>query len=178
MPKSKDSTARITMFHKLRIPFVFTLESSFAGANRGALSGKHFSQRDLSNVGIYVLKAFWEVKKLLLNKNKMKEVSAEAMATAKTSNDDDPDSEGCDSSEEEGELQASATAKKAIEVIQGEKSPGTRGCHDRNDNNGDSPSLSSPVLTDRKVTEFPSQSKPVITLQMIKGTDDKKLTME
>lgn len=39
MPKSKDSTARITMFHKLRIPFVFTLESSFAGANKGALSG-------------------------------------------------------------------------------------------------------------------------------------------
>ena len=55
MPKSKDSTARITMFHKLRIPFVFTLESSFAGANRGALSGLHFSQRDLQNVGKYVL---------------------------------------------------------------------------------------------------------------------------
>ena len=35
MPKSKEATARITMFHKLRIPFVFTLEASFAGANRG-----------------------------------------------------------------------------------------------------------------------------------------------
>lgn len=55
MPKSKDSTARISMFHKLRIPFVFTLEASFAGANRGALAGKHFSQRDLMNVGKYVL---------------------------------------------------------------------------------------------------------------------------
>ena len=47
MPKSKDSTARITMFNKLRIPFVFTLESSFAGANKGALAGLHFSQGDL-----------------------------------------------------------------------------------------------------------------------------------
>ena len=34
----------------------------------------------------------------------MKQVSEEAKATAKPSNDDDADSEGCDSSEEEGEL--------------------------------------------------------------------------
>ena len=68
MPKHKEATARIAMFHKLRIPFVFTLEASFAGANMGELRGKHFSQRDLMNVGKYVLKAFWEVKKLQLNK--------------------------------------------------------------------------------------------------------------
>jgi hypothetical protein len=37
MPKSKESTARITMFHQLKIPFVFTLEASFAGASRGKL---------------------------------------------------------------------------------------------------------------------------------------------
>jgi hypothetical protein len=55
MPKSKESTARITMFHKLRIPFVFTLEASFAGANRGALAGKHFSQGDFEKVGKFVL---------------------------------------------------------------------------------------------------------------------------
>ena len=78
MPKSKDSTARITMFHKLRIPFVFTLEASFAGANRGALAGKHFSQRDFMNVGKYVLKAFWEVKKLELNKVLLKQITEEA----------------------------------------------------------------------------------------------------
>ena len=66
------------MFHKLRIPFVFTLESSFAGANKGALAGYHFSQGDLSNVGRYVLQAFWEIKKLLLNKSLLKEVAAEA----------------------------------------------------------------------------------------------------
>jgi len=60
------------MFHKLRIPFVFTLEASFAGASKGQLSGKHFSVRDLLNVGKYVLKAIWEVKKLELNKNLLK----------------------------------------------------------------------------------------------------------
>lgn len=55
MPKSKESTARITMFHQLKIPFVFTIESSFAGANQGALKGKHFSTGDLMNVGKCVL---------------------------------------------------------------------------------------------------------------------------
>ena len=55
MPASKDSTARITMFHKLRIPFVFTLEASFAGASKGHLAGKHFSQGDFEKVGKYVL---------------------------------------------------------------------------------------------------------------------------
>ena len=55
MPKSKEGTGRITMFHKLRIPFVYTLEASFAGASRGNLAGKHFSQKDLMNVGKYVL---------------------------------------------------------------------------------------------------------------------------
>lgn len=74
MPKSKESTARVTMFHKLRIPFVFTLEASFAGASKGDLNGKHFSQGDLINVGKYVLKAFWETKKLSLNKNMLKQI--------------------------------------------------------------------------------------------------------
>ena len=43
MPKMKESTARIAMFKQLRIPFVFTLEASFAGASKGALAGQHFS---------------------------------------------------------------------------------------------------------------------------------------
>jgi len=55
MPKIKESTARVSMFHKLRIPFVFTLEASFAGASKGHLAGKHFSQQDLMNVGKYAL---------------------------------------------------------------------------------------------------------------------------
>lgn len=62
------------MFHKLRIPFVYTLEASFAGASRGNLAGKHFSQKDLMNVGKYVLQAFWEVKKLQMDKNLLKQI--------------------------------------------------------------------------------------------------------
>ena len=60
------------MFHKLRIPFVFTLEASFAGASKGRISGQHFSCRDMMNVGKYVLKAIWECKKLFLNKGLLK----------------------------------------------------------------------------------------------------------
>lgn len=101
MPKSKDSTARITMFHKLRIPFVFTLESSFAGANKGSLAGQHFSNGDLMNVGKYVLQAFWEIKKLILNKNLLKEITAEAQSLTKVTNDEENDSDGCSSSEED-----------------------------------------------------------------------------
>ena len=78
MPKNKESTARITMFHQLKIPFVFTIEASFAGANQGHLKGKHFSAGDLINVGKHVLKTVWEVKKLMLNKNLLKQMAAEA----------------------------------------------------------------------------------------------------
>ena len=46
MPPGKASTARMTMFNKLRVPFVFTLEASFAGASSGRLAGKHFSAGD------------------------------------------------------------------------------------------------------------------------------------
>jgi hypothetical protein len=101
MHKSKDSTARITMFHKLRIPFVFTLEASFAGASKGKLAGKHFSQGDFENVGLYVLRAIWETKKLELNKNLLKQIMDEASRTAKISNDDAEESEGCSSEEDE-----------------------------------------------------------------------------
>ena len=99
MPKSKEATARISMFHKLRIPFVFTLEASFAGASIGKLAGKHFSQGDLMNVGKYVLQAFWAVKKLELNKTLLKQVTEEAIIHSKAGNEDDSD--GCSSSEDE-----------------------------------------------------------------------------
>ena len=116
MPKSKESTARITMFHKLRIPFVFTLEASFAGANRGQLAGKHFSQGDFEKVGKHVLYAIWECKKLELNKNLMKQVMDEASKIAKVSNDDAEESDGCSSSEDDTALPTSST--KAMQIIQ------------------------------------------------------------
>ena len=59
MPKSKESTSRITMFNQLKVPFVFTLEASFAGANKGKLANEHFSIRDLENIGKAVLKTIY-----------------------------------------------------------------------------------------------------------------------
>jgi hypothetical protein len=72
MPKSKESTARVTMFQKLKIPFVYTLEASFAGASKGLKAGQHFSQKDFTNIGKHVLKAIWDIKQLELNKNLLK----------------------------------------------------------------------------------------------------------
>ena len=78
---------------------MFTIECSFAGASKGKLSGKHFSCRDLMNVGKSLLKAFWETKKLFLNKNLLKQISAEAQSQVRHKEGDE-DSEGCSSSEE------------------------------------------------------------------------------
>ena len=68
------------MFHHLRIPFVFTLEASFCGANKGALAGKHFSLGNLLDVGKAVLRGLWAYKKTLLTQSvsKIKEINAEA----------------------------------------------------------------------------------------------------
>jgi hypothetical protein len=60
---------------------------------------------------------------LLLNKNLLKEITAEAQSLTKVTNDEDHDSEGCSSSEEDIEPPTSANAKKAIEVILEEVSP-------------------------------------------------------
>ncbi len=77
MPKSKESTARISMFHELKIPYVFTLEASFAGANRGNLNGHHFSIGDLENVGKAVLKCLYQAKCLEYDKPRLKEIQIE-----------------------------------------------------------------------------------------------------
>ena len=87
------------MFNHLRIPFVFTLEASFAGANRGALAGKHFSLGNLTDVGKGVLRGLWQYKKTLLSGSvaKLKEVNAEAEAKFTKERDID---EGSSSEEE------------------------------------------------------------------------------
>lgn len=100
MPKSKESTARITMFHQLKIPFVFTLEASFAGSNRGKLQGQHFSIGDLENIGKYVLKAIYQTKQIEGNKKLIKELSLEIDASfGYEGKEDGDDSDG--SSDEE-----------------------------------------------------------------------------
>ena len=70
------------MFHHIGIPFVFTLEASFAGANRGALAGKHFSLGNLTDVGKGVLRGIWSYKKTLLTGSiaKLKDLNLEAEA--------------------------------------------------------------------------------------------------
>lgn len=49
--KSKESTARVVLFKNLRIPNIFTLESSFCGNEHGPYKDKHFTREDLQQVG-------------------------------------------------------------------------------------------------------------------------------
>lgn len=49
--RSKESTARITMWRELKIPAIYTMEASFCGADRGPLAGAHFSPDHLQECG-------------------------------------------------------------------------------------------------------------------------------
>lgn len=57
----------------------------------------------------------WEVKKLELNKNLLKQITEEATKGARASADDGDESDGCSSSEEDEQLPT--TSKKAIAII-------------------------------------------------------------
>ena len=49
--KAKEATARVTLWRELRIPHVYTLETSFHGANIGTRAGKPFDVYDLMAAG-------------------------------------------------------------------------------------------------------------------------------
>jgi len=50
--KSKESTARITLYKDLRtVPNIFTMESTFAGVDQGIHKGHHLTTEDLETVG-------------------------------------------------------------------------------------------------------------------------------
>jgi hypothetical protein len=49
--KSKESTARVVLFKSLKIPNIFTCESSFCGNEHGPFKDKHFTREDLGTVG-------------------------------------------------------------------------------------------------------------------------------
>ena len=49
--KSKDSTARVALFKEMRIPNIFTLESTFCGNDKGPNAGKHINQSALESIG-------------------------------------------------------------------------------------------------------------------------------
>ena len=45
--KSKEKTARIVLFKEMKIPNIFTMESSFCGNDKGPHAGKHFTRKNL-----------------------------------------------------------------------------------------------------------------------------------
>lgn len=49
--KSKESTARVTLWKDLKIPAVYTMEASFCGADFGENKGLHFTTEHLMNAG-------------------------------------------------------------------------------------------------------------------------------
>ena len=53
-----------------------------------------------------------------MDTNLLKQIQAEAQSQRRPINDDEGESEGCSSSEEEGELQNNIVVKKVIESIQ------------------------------------------------------------
>jgi len=48
---SKESTARVSMWRELKIPAVYTMEASFCGADRGDLSGLHYTSSHYMEIG-------------------------------------------------------------------------------------------------------------------------------
>ena len=49
--KSKEATARITMWRELKIPAVYTMEASLCGPNIGSKAGVHFTTEHLMEIG-------------------------------------------------------------------------------------------------------------------------------
>ena len=49
--KSKEATARITMWRELKIPAVYTMEASFCGSDIGASAGLHYTAEHLMDIG-------------------------------------------------------------------------------------------------------------------------------
>jgi hypothetical protein len=49
--KSKEATLRVSLFKELRMPKVYTLEASFAGADLGPQANTHFTTKQLEEMG-------------------------------------------------------------------------------------------------------------------------------
>ena len=109
------------MFHQIKIPFVFTLEASFAGASRGKLQGQHFSLGDLENIGKAVLKALYYTRMAESNRRMLKELAIEAESQQLNEEGGDSDGDGSssdDNEEEEKNAQAeNEKIKKELEEI-------------------------------------------------------------
>ena len=57
MTKSKETTARISLFRELGIPCIYTMEASFWGADQGELKGLHFNTEHFNKIGGNLLHA-------------------------------------------------------------------------------------------------------------------------
>ena len=49
--KSKESTARITLFKEIGIPGIYTMEASFCGCGEGKFAKLHFTMQHLKDIG-------------------------------------------------------------------------------------------------------------------------------
>jgi len=57
MTKSKETTARISLYRELQIPCIYTMEASFWGADQGELEGLHFNAVHFNKIGRNLLHA-------------------------------------------------------------------------------------------------------------------------
>ena len=55
--KSKEKTARISLFRELNIPCIYTMEASFWGADKGEYANIHFNEEHLMNIGRKLISA-------------------------------------------------------------------------------------------------------------------------
>lgn len=55
--KSKETTARISLFRELNIPCIYTMEASFCGADMGELENLHFNAEHFENIGAKIFHA-------------------------------------------------------------------------------------------------------------------------
>ena len=51
MQQSKESTLRISLFKELRVPAVYTMESTFCGTNQGPYANMHMTTENLCEMG-------------------------------------------------------------------------------------------------------------------------------
>lgn len=49
--KSKEATARITMWREIKVPAVYTMEASFCGPDIGKYAAVHFTTEHLMEIG-------------------------------------------------------------------------------------------------------------------------------
>lgn len=125
--KSKETTARISLFRELNIPWIYTMEASFWGANQGELDNLHFNAEHFNHIGqqlFHALIMYWkiDVQEVLTGKksinelpegegdeadsimNEFKENADELIKTSEAGSSDGSDSEPSEDNMSDGEI--------------------------------------------------------------------------